>query len=99
MISYSRIALMREQSSPSVFFVYGGFKLGIQSPDALFALGFDWSKVQVVPDGTLAGLTERTLDTTSPVKASDVFFKPVDVFIPFIDPDWFEPMMSKDPKF
>lgn len=99
MISYSRAVLMREQSSPKVFFVYGGFKFWIQTPDALFALGFDWSKVQVVPDGTLAALPEKTFDTMSPVKASDVFFKPVDVFIPLIDPDPYEPMMSKDPAF
>lgn len=96
MISYSRAALMREQSNPKVFFVYGGFKLWIQTPDALFALGFDWSKVQVVADGTLAALPEKPFDTTAPVKASDVFFQaaPGDT-----SSDPFFPMMSKDPAF
>jgi hypothetical protein len=96
MIPYSRVALMREQSSPKVYFVYGGFRFWIQSPAALSALGFDWSKVQVVPDGTLSALPERTFDTTSPVKASDVFFQSA-VSIPFIAPDPYEPMMSKNP--
>lgn len=67
MISYSRVALMREQSNPKVYFVYGGAKFWIQDPTALFALGFDWSKVQVVADGTLAALPEKPLDTTLPV--------------------------------
>ena len=76
MISYSRVALMREQSHAEVYFVYGGAKFWIQNPGALAALGFDWSKVQVVPDGTLAALPAKPLDTTDAVKASDVFFDP-----------------------
>lgn len=96
LISYSRVALMREQSNPKVYFVYGGFKFWIQNPAALFALGFDWSKVQVVPDGTLIDLPEKTFDTTSPVKASDVFFQ-AGVSVPFVAPDPYESMMSKNP--
>ena len=95
MISYSRVALMREQSHAEVYFVYGGAKFWIQNPGALAALGFDWSKVQVVPDGTLAALPAKPLDTTDAVKASDVFFDP-GPWSPITPP--FQPMMSKDPK-
>ncbi len=91
-----RPALMRETSHPEVYLVYGGTKFWIQSPEALFALGFDWSKVQVIPDGTLDSCNRQTLDSTLAVKPSDVFWNARgSIFDPTADP--YQAMMSKDP--
>jgi hypothetical protein len=96
MISYSRVTLMREQSRAEVYFVYGGAKFWIQSSSAFDALGFDWSKVQVVPDGALSALPAKTLDSTTPTKASDVFFRAAPWNV--VDAgDVYQPLMSKDP--
>ncbi|GAC1306678.1 MAG: hypothetical protein NVSMB27_44940 [Ktedonobacteraceae bacterium] len=97
MIVPSIPSLMREQSHPEVYFVYGGARFWIPNPNELSALGFDWSKVQVVPDGTLATVPVKPLYTTSSVKPSDIFWAwCVNPLAGIVLPSY-EPLMSKDP--
>src|SRR5579871_6847778 len=74
MLVPSAPSLIREQSHPEVYLVFGGMKLWITSPPELFALGFDWSRVQVVPDGTLDAWPRATLGPFGITAASDVMF-------------------------
>ena len=41
--------VVREWNRPEVYVVYGGAKFWIPDPPTLFALGFDWSRVGVIP--------------------------------------------------
>jgi hypothetical protein len=45
-------------SGPSVYIIYGGAKLGIRSPAAMDAMGYQWGDIQVIPDSTLRVLPE-----------------------------------------
>ncbi len=49
-------SVVREASSAPVYLIFGGAKFWIPSPAELFALGFTWSDVQVLPDGSLASV-------------------------------------------
>lgn len=68
------VSLVKEQSVPAVYLVCGGFKIHIPSATEFEALGLDWAKIQVVPDGALAPLPQTPYGPASPVKPSDVFF-------------------------
>src|SRR5215469_7631178 len=48
--------LVREINRPEVFVVYGGAKFWIPDPATLFSLGFNWSRVRVIPPGGTAQL-------------------------------------------
>lgn len=50
-------SVVKEQTDPRVYVIYGRAKFWITSPDELFALGFDWSVVQTLPDGSLADVS------------------------------------------
>jgi hypothetical protein len=56
--------LIHERSSPAVHVTYGGVPIHIPNPGVFSALGFDWSKVNAIPDGSLAGLRKFFLDRT-----------------------------------
>jgi len=45
--------LYRESSKPEVYVIHDGKRIWIPTPDALFGMGYDWSQVKVVPDGSL----------------------------------------------
>jgi len=49
-------ALVKEQSSAPVYLLYSGRLFWIPSPTDFDAMGFDWSKVQTMPDGSLANI-------------------------------------------
>lgn len=69
------VSLVREASQPHVYFVCGGAKMWIPGPTEFDSMGFDWGKIQVVPDGALNGYASKPfVNPNSPVKPSDVFF-------------------------
>jgi hypothetical protein len=73
----ANVALLKEASHPEVYFVLGGFdgfKFWIPSPEEFQAHGFDWGKVQTVPDGTLDSIVSVPFSIKPQVKPSDVFF-------------------------
>jgi hypothetical protein len=63
----------REVSSLERFVIQGGKKIWIPTDDALAAMGFVPGSVQVVPDGTLAGVPRFDIPSTSPTPGSLVF--------------------------
>jgi len=68
------VSLVRELSSANTFLVVGDTKFFITNPAEFQALGFNSSKVRIVPDGALASFTEDRLHATPGIKPSDVFF-------------------------
>jgi hypothetical protein len=56
--------LVREQNRPEIYVVYGGAKFWIPDPPTLFRLGFDWSRVSVIPPGGAAKLGTMPIDGT-----------------------------------
>lgn len=69
------VSLVKEASPPHVYFVCGGVKLWIPNPAEFDALGLDWNKIQVVPDGALQGYASKPfVNPHSSVRPSDVFF-------------------------
>jgi hypothetical protein len=56
--------VVREANRPEVYVVYGGAKFWIPDPPTLFALGFDWSHVGVIPPGGTAKLRTMPIDGT-----------------------------------
>jgi hypothetical protein len=56
--------LVREWDSDQVYVTYGGAGFEIPDPDALYALGFDWSRVRVIPSGGTAQLRTMPIDGT-----------------------------------
>jgi hypothetical protein len=56
--------LLRDSDQPEVFVVYGGAKFWITNPETLFALGFDWSQVNVVPPGGTSKLGAMPINGT-----------------------------------
>ena len=56
--------LLREQNDPKVYVIYGGAKFWIPSSAVFDALGFNWSNVRTVPDGSLAPLSAVPRDET-----------------------------------
>jgi hypothetical protein len=56
--------LVREYNDPRVFVVFGGAKFWIPDPPTLFALGFDWTRVRVIPSGGTAQLRTIPIDGT-----------------------------------
>jgi hypothetical protein len=48
--------LLRERSSPRVYVTFGGRPFWIPTPEVFALLGFDWSRVRIIPDGSLANL-------------------------------------------
>jgi hypothetical protein len=68
------VSLVREESSAKVYFVCGGKKLWIPSTADFDAAGFDWGKVQVVPDGALNAYQADLFSAPAKIKPSDVFF-------------------------
>jgi hypothetical protein len=69
------VSLVKEQSKPEVYFICGGVKLWIPSPEEFNAVGFDWAKIQVVPDGALNAYRLQNFSAPfSTIKPSDVFF-------------------------
>ncbi len=68
------VSLVKEESSPRVYFICGGKKLWIPSVADFDAVGFDWAKIQVVPDGALNAYQEGFFSAPATIKPSDVFF-------------------------
>ena len=68
------VALAREASNPKVYLVVGDSRLWINSPAEFESLGFQWSKVLVVEDGSLSDLIEKPLQAGPPTHPSSVFF-------------------------
>jgi hypothetical protein len=56
--------LVREWNRPEVYVIYGGGKFHIPDPPTLFALGFDWTRVGVIPPGGLGKLLRTPIDGT-----------------------------------
>lgn len=56
--------LVREWNRPEVYVIYGGAKFHIPDPPTLFALGFDWPQVSVIPPGGTGKLLEIPIDGT-----------------------------------
>jgi hypothetical protein len=65
--------LYREVSHPEVYVIHQGKKVWIPTPDALFAMGYDWSKVRVVPDGALSNYPRFNIPSSSPTPGSLIF--------------------------
>lgn len=64
--------LYRENASPKVYVIHDGKKIHIPSPDALLALGYQWSDVQVVTTGSLTNYTEYIIRSASATPSSSV---------------------------
>jgi hypothetical protein len=56
--------LVREWNRPEVYVIYGGGRFHIPDPPTLFALGFDWTRVNVIPPGGLGKLLRTPIDGT-----------------------------------
>jgi hypothetical protein len=56
--------LLKEQSNPAVYVVYGGAKFHIPSEEEFLALGFAWEAIRVEPDGALVSLPNVPRDGT-----------------------------------
>jgi hypothetical protein len=56
--------LVREWNRPEVYVVFGGAKFSIPDEPTLFALGFDWSMVRVIPAGGASKLRHIPIDRT-----------------------------------
>jgi len=65
--------LYRETSTPEVYVIHDGKKVHIPTPDALFGMGYDWSVVQVVPDGTLNSFPRFNIPSASLTPGSLIF--------------------------
>lgn len=65
--------LYRESSAPEVFVIHDGKKVHIPTPDALIGMGYDWSRVNVVPDGTLGNLPRFNVPSANPTPGSLLF--------------------------
>src|SRR5262249_38888472 len=59
-------ALVKEQTGPEVYVVYGGRKWWIPSEQTLFGMNYHWEEVREVPDGTLAGLPRENVISDGP---------------------------------
>jgi hypothetical protein len=57
-------ALLKDQSSPKTYVIYGGAKFWIPSPDVFNTLGFSPSKVRSVGDGSMAYIADVPGDGT-----------------------------------
>jgi hypothetical protein len=57
-------ALVREWNRPEVYVIYGGAKFHIPDPPTLFALGFDWTRVNVIPPSGTGKLLQTPIDGT-----------------------------------
>ena len=68
-------SVVREQSAPEVYAVTLNplRRIWVPTPDALFAMGYDWSQVEVVADGSLNGLTRINIPSASPTPGSLVY--------------------------
>lgn len=51
-------SVVKEQTDPRVYVIYGRAKFWIPSPEELSALGFTWAQVVTVPDGSLAAVSD-----------------------------------------
>jgi hypothetical protein len=63
--------LIRESNDPRVYVCYGGAKFWIPSPAVLFALGFDWGRVRIIPPGSAATLGAMPMNGTLLREQSD----------------------------
>jgi hypothetical protein len=65
--------LYRERSFPEVYVIHSGKKVWIPNSGALFAMGYDWSRVTEVPDGALDGYPRFNIPSSSPTPGSLLF--------------------------
>lgn len=65
--------LYREASAPEVYVIQNGSKIWIPTPDALFAMGYHWGNVKVVPDGKLGAYPRFNIPSSSPTPGSLIF--------------------------
>jgi hypothetical protein len=65
--------LYRESSAPEVFVIHDGKKVHIPTPDALIGMGYHWSDVHVVADGTLNDFPRFNIPSASPTPGSLIF--------------------------
>jgi hypothetical protein len=79
MSAVENVSLVREQSNAAIYLIVGNTKFWISDPNEFSTLGFDWSKVRILVDGTLAGYTEQRLHAAPATRPSDVFFDCGDV--------------------
>lgn len=56
--------IVKEVSNPAIYVIYGGAKFHIPSPAVFSELGFDSSKIRVVPDGVMARVSVVPRDGT-----------------------------------
>ena len=60
-------ALVKEQTAPEVYVVYGGRKWWIPTEQTLCGMNYHWEEVRVVADGTLADLPRENVISDGPV--------------------------------
>lgn len=65
--------LYRESSAPEVYIIQGDKKIWVPTPDALFAMGHDWSRVNVVAPGALDTYKRFNIPSSSPTPGSIVY--------------------------
>jgi len=65
--------LYREISTPEVYLISAGKKIWVPNPPALFLMGFNWSNVVVVPDGTLNAYPRFNIPSLSLTPGSLIF--------------------------
>lgn len=63
----------RETSAKEMYVIQGGKKVYIPTTDALFAMGYNWSHVQLVPDGALQAFQRFDIPSSSQTPGSLVF--------------------------
>jgi hypothetical protein len=78
MTGIQNVSLVREQSSAAVYLIVGDTKFWITDGAEFDALGFDWSKVRVVADGSTSGFKQQLLHAAGATRPSDVFWDRTD---------------------
>src|SRR5204862_6422372 len=63
----------KECSKPEIFLIYKGRKIYIPTQDALYAMWYQWSDVNVVPDGALDNYPRYNIESASLTPSSLVF--------------------------
>jgi hypothetical protein len=68
--------LYRENSSPEVYVINGNKKIWIPTPDALLAMGHQWSDVNIVADAALNNFERFNIKSASATPGSILFLMP-----------------------
>ncbi len=65
--------LYRERTAPEIYVIHDGKKVHVPTADALIGMGYNWSMVEVVPDGALNNFPCVKIPSASKTPSSLIF--------------------------